>query len=316
MKKINLCIAALAATVGIGITPATAQDSATTSLERAASIEHAGGPVKVASARLGDSQHYIVYTQSRSNCAPGGCDPEVWQRNGSNWSKVGELPASGLPIVQLPGNDRGLPRLAITRYSVGSNSSLVPVSFNGRDYVEASGSTSGGKVLIAENALRDIQFSAAEIGSEATREQAEFIASLQPYASRSLSSAQQIPNGPDRRIDPKEDPWKIVTQQDMTAATMIETNRAPNFSLSTKLDFDGDGTDDTVRMYNNSEQGAIVVTYGGRNTREVVYKQDITFGDAQQVFAAGNRIILASPGGTPVAIVHKQGGSKAYAFAN
>lgn len=316
MKKINLCIAALVATVGMAITPAAAQDSMTASLERTASIEHAGGPMKVASARLGDSQYYIVYTQSRSNCGTGGCAPELWQRSGNSWTKVGSLPVSSLPIVRLPGSDRGLPRLAVTQYNAGSNSSLVPVSFNGTDYVATGGNANGGSVLIAENALRDIQFSAAEIGSEASREQAQFIASLQPYASRSLSSAQQIPNGPDRRIDPKDDPWKVVTQQEMAAATRIETDRAPNFSLSTKLDFDGDGQVDTVRMYNNSEQGAIIVAYGGRNTREVVYKQDITFGDAQQVFAAGNRIILASPGGTPVAIVHQEGGSRAYAFSN
>ena len=49
MKKINLCIAALAATVGMAITPAAAQDSMTASLERTASIQHAGGPMKVAS---------------------------------------------------------------------------------------------------------------------------------------------------------------------------------------------------------------------------------------------------------------------------
>ena len=316
MKNITLCIAALTAAIGLATAPAIAQESGGSALERAASLPHAGGPMKVASARLGDTQYYVVYTQSRSNCAPGGCDGEVWQRSGSGWNKVGELPSSGLPIVQLPGSDRGLPKLAITRYDAGSDTSLVPISFNGSDYVETTGNVNGGKTLIGPENLRDISFSTSEIDSEASRKQARFLASLQPYANRSLSSAQQIATGTEKKIDPKQDPWKLVTQQDMAAATTIATDRAPNFSLSTRLDFDGDGQIDTVRMYNNSEQGAVVVSYGGRDVREVVYKQDITFGDAQQIFAAGNRIILATPGGTPVAIVHEGKGSQAYAFAS
>ena len=315
MKNINLCIAVIAAAFGLTAVPAAAQNAAS-ALERTAAIEHAGGPMKVASAQLGDTQYFVVYTEARSNCAPGGCDGEVWQRNGSVWNKVGEIPAGQLPIVQLPGSDRGLPRLAITRYSAGSDTSLVPLSFNGSDYVQTDGSTNGGKVLIAPTALRDISFSAAEIGNEASQEQARFVASLQPYGSRSLSSAMAIPTGTSERIDPKTDPWKVVTQQDMAAATSIATDRVSDFNLSTRLDFDGDGQVDTVRMYNNSKQGAIVVSYGGRDTREVVYKQDVTFGDAQQIFAAGNRIILAAPGGSPMAIVRQGGSSQAYVFTN
>lgn len=105
-------------------------------------------------------------------------------------------------------------------------------------------------------------------------------------------------------INPVNDSWKSVTQAKMLAATEDPYFRIPNYSLEVAVDYDKDGKPDIARMYNNSKQGAIIVTYAtGRS--EVIYKQDEPFSNAIQIFPAGKTRILLSFPETSQAILEK-----------
>lgn len=156
--------------------------------------------------------------------------------------------------------------------------------------------------------------SPAEVQAVAIQMQNEYLATAKNYARTVLDANNRIANGSATKVDAAKDPWKLVTQQSMLASTEDPYFRVPNYSLAVQLDFNGDGQQDVARMYNNSKQGAVVVTYGGSGKREIVYKTDRPFANAEQIFAAGNRIVVNYPEVSAVVLVHENGKPQAYAI--
>lgn len=111
---------------------------------------------RVAAAPLG-SGRFIVYLKTQNNCGTGGCGADIWAFNGKDYQRVGDLPVGYLPIRQLPETDNGMPRLAITVYEKAGPATLVPVIFNGREYMADWSKTlpaNSGKVILSDNMLK------------------------------------------------------------------------------------------------------------------------------------------------------------------
>ncbi len=137
--------------------------------------------------------------------------------------------------------------------------------------------------------------------------QAIYAAQAKDLADEALSDAQGAYLGEIGTIDPAKDPWRVVTQEYMLKNTENPNYRPDRFSIAVQVDYDGDGTMDTARMYTNSKQSAVVVKYGDSGRNEVIYKQDGLFGEGQQIFAAGNRIALMTPDEGYVLMARQQG---------
>lgn len=137
--------------------------------------------------------------------------------------------------------------------------------------------------------------------------QAIYAAQAQDLADERVTETQGAYLGEIGTIDPAKDPWRVVTQEYMLENTGNPNYRPDSFSIAVQVDYDGDGTMDTARMYTNSKQSAIVVKYGGSGRNEVVYKQDGLFSEGQQIFAAGNRIALMTPDEGYVLMLRQQG---------
>lgn len=100
------------------------------------------------------------------------------------------------------------------------------------------------------------------------------------------------------RIDPRTDPWRPVTNEGMHQTNQDPWTSKPTYSLRIAVDFDGDGNIDAAQAYNNSKQGAVIVTFGGPKPRAplVVYKSDRQFHSGEEIVAAGrNRILVNVP---------------------
>lgn len=125
--------------------------------------------------------------------------------------------------------------------------------------------------------------------------QAIYAAQAKDLANESIGETQGAYLGSIGTVDAAKDPWRVVTQEYMLQNTENPNYRPDRFSIAVQVDYDGDGTMDTARMYTNSKQSAVVVKYGATGRNEVVYKQDGQFGEGEQIFAAGNRIALMIP---------------------
>ena len=156
--------------------------------------------------------------------------------------------------------------------------------------------------------------SPAEVRAVAIQMQNEYLATAKNYTRAELDADNRISTGSSIRVDAATDPWKLVTQQSMLASTEDPYFRVPNYSLAVQVDFNNDGQQDVATMYNNSKQGAVVVTYGGSGKREIVYKTERTFSNAEQIFAAGNRIVVNYPEVSAVVLVQEDGKPQAYAI--
>lgn len=156
--------------------------------------------------------------------------------------------------------------------------------------------------------------SPAQVQAVAIQMQNEFLATAKNYANADLDADNRVTTGSSIRVNAAEDPWKLVTQQSMLASTEDPYFRVPNYSLAVQVDFNNDGQQDVATMYNNSKQGAVVVTYGGSGKREIVYKTDRPFSNAEQIFAAGNRIVVNYPEVSAVVLAQENGKPQAYAF--
>lgn len=114
---------------------------------------------KIASARIGKSAFYIVYMRTQNGCGSGGCRAQIWTVNARGPEMRGLLPVARLPIVVLPQNDGGMPRLGISSFDAakGANT-IVSVSFDGAKYSgvdwNAPLPANSGRPLLTEAMLR------------------------------------------------------------------------------------------------------------------------------------------------------------------
>jgi len=158
----------------------------------------------------------------------------------------------------------------------------------------------------------------AQVQQVALEMQNELRESAGRLAGLTISSAEyEVPyRGSIGVVNAQADPWKVVTQAQMRETTDDPYFQLPNYSLGVAVDYDKDGKADTARMYNNSKQGAIIVTYSdGRN--EVIYKRDEPFAHAIQIFPVGkNRVILSFPEVSQVILEQVGGKPMVYYMGN
>ena len=100
-------------------------------------------------------------------------------------------------------------------------------------------------------------------------------------------------------IDPDQDPWVPVTQAAMKASNVDPFTQKEVYSLTANIDFDRDGVADLAQMANNSRQGAVIVTFGGKPDRPplVAFESDERFLAGEEILPAGrHRVLLNIPG--------------------
>lgn len=166
-------------------------------------------------------------------------------------------------------------------------------------------------------------FPAFAQSSEAQRSVAQMERAMQQTAAR-LGTARLNPaeaRGPYQgklNVDPSKDAWRPVTSEAMRQATAQDAwLTKPRFSVTASVDFDGDGHNDTAQMFNNSRQGAVLVTFGGPNRRApvVAYKVDRPFTGGEEIRAAGrNRILVTIPDVSEQLLFMDRSGPKVISF--
>lgn len=111
------------------------------------------------------------------------------------------------------------------------------------------------------------------------------------------ASDYEVPyNGKIGTIDASKDPWKPLTQKEMDANIEETFFKLDKYSISISVDYDLDGKPDTASIYNNSKQGAVIVTYASTGKSEVIYKIDEIMKGGPQIFPVGkNHIMLNFP---------------------
>lgn len=107
-------------------------------------------------ARIGTTDHYVVYIRTPGSCGSGGCVPHIWTKEGTTYRPKQSLTVSHLPIVQLPQSDHGMPRLGISVFNKNRVSMMItPVRFDGAQYTATLRELRGnaGRPLITEDML-------------------------------------------------------------------------------------------------------------------------------------------------------------------
>lgn len=90
-------------------------------------------------ARIGKTDHFIVYARAPGWCGSGGCRPTIWVKEGEQYRPTESLTVSHLPIVQLPQSDHGMPRLGISVFDKNRIRMVIsPIHFDGTRYYEGS----------------------------------------------------------------------------------------------------------------------------------------------------------------------------------
>lgn len=94
-----------------------------------------------------------------------------------------------------------------------------------------------------------------------------------------------------RNLDPKKDPWKPVTSQEMAAYG----GQKRAYQTSIMVDYNKDGVQDRAYIANNSSQGAVIVELGGKKGTVIAYKFEGGMKGGEEIAPAGNRIVLQFP---------------------
>ena len=111
---------------------------------------------QIAGARIGDTNMYVTYLRSESNCGTGGCGTRVWRLSGGRATLVGRLGVSFPPVLILPEVDRGMPRLGLSVRDINS-SWVIPAIWDGSTYqvnYDEVLPTNSGRPLITRDMLR------------------------------------------------------------------------------------------------------------------------------------------------------------------
>jgi hypothetical protein len=89
---------------------------------------------RIAGARIGDSNHFVVYIDARGNCGSGGCRAQIWTLDGNRPIRKESIAVGQLPIVLLPGVDNGMPRIGITTRTRDFRAAVVSIAYDGQNY--------------------------------------------------------------------------------------------------------------------------------------------------------------------------------------
>lgn len=120
-------------------------------------------------------------------------------------------------------------------------------------------------------------------------------------------------NGDIGAVNEAKDPFKPVGYQQM-ASTMAAGEAAKYYSLSTKVDYDGDGVQDVVYMAQNSAQVAVVVQLGNGKGKVFAYRAKGQWGGGNEIMAAGKRRILINYPGSSIVVLSAESGRPAAYF--
>lgn len=162
--------------------------------------------------------------------------------------------------------------------------------------------------LISTMPLLSTQINAQEIESNgltraenlklAKKFQKEFINTAKRINPKNIDASEYENhyNGTIGTIDASKDPWKPLTQQEMDDNIEETFYKLDKYSISIFVDYDLDGKPDVASIYNNSKQGAVIVTYASSGRSEVIYKSDDPMKGGPQIFPVGkNHIMLNFP---------------------
>lgn len=109
-------------------------------------------------ARIGKTDHFVVYIQTTSGCGSGGCRAQIWELEGRQVTRKESLAVGRLPIVLLPEIDNGMPRLGVTTGTGSSGARILPIAYDGENYSVAMEddllARSAGKPLITNAMLK------------------------------------------------------------------------------------------------------------------------------------------------------------------
>lgn len=89
---------------------------------------------RIAAARIGNSDYYVVYIVTAQGCGSGGCRAQIWTVEGGSPVQKGSIAVGRLPIVLLPQNDNGMPRLGVTVVGENHQLAILPVAYDGQNY--------------------------------------------------------------------------------------------------------------------------------------------------------------------------------------
>lgn len=106
-------------------------------------------------------------------------------------------------------------------------------------------------------------------------------------------NAQKFYYGDIGLLDPVKSPWRPVTQAKW-AREVDPTSRQNKYALAAKADYDGDGKTDTARIYTNSVQTAVMVTFGAAKRPLVIFKTDGILAGLE-VYGHGRRFLASVP---------------------
>lgn len=137
--------AALVAVAGLGTssalvaqTPSRATAQANSALPpviaRAAIATRSRKSGSIAGARIGNSNHFVVYINTPSGCGSGGCRAQIWTLNGNRPVHKGSIAVGKLPIVLLNAVDNGMPRIGVTTTTSDNRLAILPITFDGNHY--------------------------------------------------------------------------------------------------------------------------------------------------------------------------------------
>jgi hypothetical protein len=154
-------------------------------------------------------------------------------------------------------------------------------------------------ILLAASAI-----AAPALAQDMLRTTAQMVGDVQLKGVRAYT-----PNRDVKPADTARDPWRPVTSQQM-AQEQVGDARKKTYSVSTKVDYNGDGIPDTAYIANNSRQGAVIVQLGGNKGQVVAFRSSSPFGSGQEIVAGGKRriglvypessvVVLTSEGGKP-----------------
>ncbi|MXP14501.1 hypothetical protein GRI44_07025 [Altererythrobacter confluentis] len=123
-------------------------------------VEHG----EIAHAQIGSSNLFVVYVRFEGECGSSGCRAQIWKMDDGRAVLLNSLPVGHLPIVMLPAQDSGMPRLGVTVWDKTLGHAILPIAFDGEIYSsggrDAVPLTYAGHTLITESMLRT--FSRAE----------------------------------------------------------------------------------------------------------------------------------------------------------
>lgn len=90
----------------------------------------------IAGARIGNTDHFIVYLSTSRGCGSGGCRAQVWKLEAGRPVRKGLTAVGRLPIVLLPEVDNGMPRIGITITNSVMQPAILPIAFDGQTYAD------------------------------------------------------------------------------------------------------------------------------------------------------------------------------------